>query len=131
MSQGAGKGSRHFSFKELVCKCGCGRMEIPQAFLAKLEELRLAYNKPMIVSSGYRCPRHNAAVSSSGGTGPHTAGAVDIAVSGADAHRLLQMACLVGFAGIGIKQHGPFSGRFIHLDDLPPTTHPRPRLWTY
>ena len=123
--------TKHFSRAELQCKCGCGRMEIPAELLRKLEELREAFARPMIVSSGYRCPRHNAAVSNTGNAGPHTMGAVDIAVAGADAHRLLHLAFLVGFTGIGIKQKGPFPGRFIHLDDLPVSIHPRPRVWSY
>lgn len=123
--------TEHFSYNELKCKCGCNRMAIPQPFLDKLEELRTAFNKPLTISSGYRCPKHNALVSSTGSTGPHTEGAVDIPVSGADAHKLLHLAMMIGFSGIGLKQKGPLGSRFIHLDDLPPNTHLRPRVWTY
>jgi uncharacterized protein YcbK (DUF882 family) len=125
--------TKHFTREELQCKCGCGRMEIPQEFLNKLEKLRKAFGKPMVITSGYRCPAHNSDVSETGAAGPHTLGAVDVSVAGADAHLLLQHANVVGFSGIGIKQKGPFSGRFVHLDDLPVTdnTHPRPRVWTY
>jgi len=123
--------TEHFSHQELACRCGCGRMEIPVSFLDKLEELRTAFDKPMIITSGYRCPKHNNDVSGSGQDGPHTQGAVDISVSGEDAHRLLQLAFIVGFTGIGINQKGSFSGRYIHLDDLPPNNRPRPRVWSY
>jgi len=120
----------HFSLRELQCRC-CGRMGIDQDFLNRLEDLRTAYGKPMIINSGYRCPDYNDRISSTGRTGPHTVGAVDVRISGAEAHRLLHLAMIVGFTGIGIKQHGPMAGRFIHLDNL--TTHdkPRPRVWTY
>jgi len=121
----------HFTLAELQCHCGCGRMEIPTAFLDKLENLRVAYNKPMIITSGYRCPGHNAAVSHTGDGGPHTVGAVDIQISGPDAHQLLEHACRIGFSGIGIKQAGLTAGRFIHLDDLDISAHPRPRVWSY
>ena len=120
----------HFSYAELVCKCGCGRMETDPAFLAKLEDLRVAFGKPMTVTSGYRCPRHNAEVSHTGTAGPHTIGAADIAVSGEDAYTLVQLAMACGFSGIGIKQSGDFPGRFVHLDNLP-FSWPRPRIWTY
>lgn len=123
--------TEHFSMAELECKCGCGRMEVPKGFLDKLEELRAAYGKPMIITSGYRCPKHNNAVSASGFDGPHTLGAVDIAVSGADAHELLQHAFMIGFTGIGIKQKGHLLSRLVHLDDLPVHIHPRPRVWSY
>lgn len=121
----------HFTLKELQCRCGCGRMGMDQAFLERLEDLRIAYGKPMIINSGYRCPDYNDRISSTGRTGPHTLGAVDVRISGAEAHRLLAMAMLIGFTGIGVKQHGPGGGRFIHLDNLPAHNHPRPRVWTY
>lgn len=122
----------HFKLRELACRC-CGRMGIDPAFLERLEDLRAAYGRPMIINSGYRCPDYNAKVSTTGRTGPHTIGAVDVRISGTEAHRLLHMALMIGFTGIGIKQHGPHSGRFIHLDNLPTHTasHPRPWIWTY
>lgn len=123
--------TEHFSYRELQCKCGCGRMETDNAFLLRLEDLRRAFGKPMIIGSGYRCPEHNDRVSSTGRTGPHTIGAVDIRISGPDVHTLLQMAMIVGFTGIGVKQHGPMAGRFIHFDNLPVHTFLRPRVWTY
>ncbi|MEO5330361.1 MAG: D-Ala-D-Ala carboxypeptidase family metallohydrolase, partial [Magnetococcus sp. THC-1_WYH] len=52
----------------------------------RLENLRREFNRPMPVSSGYRCPMHNARVSKTGFSGPHTTGqAVDIVISGEDA----------------------------------------------
>lgn len=120
----------HFSLSELQCKCGCGQALMDKVFLAKLEDLRQGMGQPLTVTSGYRCPAHNLACSATGAHGPHTMGcAVDIAIAGPDAHRLLLLAMHIGFTGIGISQRG--SGRFIHLDDLPVHTHPRPRVWSY
>jgi uncharacterized protein YcbK (DUF882 family) len=113
----------------LACSC-CGARGMADAFLDRLDVLRLAFGKPLSISSGYRCPKHNAAVSSSGPNGPHTTGcAVDIPVSGADAYRLVQLATAQGFRGIGIAQKGAAGTRFIHLDDLDGPT--RPRIWSY
>lgn len=123
--------SPHFSAAELACRCGCGFLP-PADFVRKLETLRELYGQPMRVTSAARCPAHNAVVSTTGATGPHTTGrAIDIAVTGADAHRLLVKAIVSGmFTGIGIAQKG--GRRFIHLDDLPnTTTSPRPRVWSY
>ncbi len=119
----------HFTREELTCRCGCGLMGFSAEFLEALEELRQAYGRPMAITSGYRCPKHNQTVSSTGESGPHTIGAVDVAVSGPDAHHLLLMALELGWTGIGIKQHG--ASRFIHLDRLTSRTHPRPRVWSY
>ncbi|MEO5333845.1 MAG: D-Ala-D-Ala carboxypeptidase family metallohydrolase [Magnetococcus sp. YQC-5] len=103
------------------------------AFMEKLETLRLAFGKPMPVSSGYRCPMHNAQASHTGLSGPHITGkAVDIQVSGADAYHLLALALSHGFTGIGLSQRGEHSSRFLHLDMIEPGPgRPRPAAWTY
>ena len=123
----------HFSDAELTCQCGCNRQEMDTTFLTKLETLRLAFGKPMPVSSGFRCPMHNAQASHTGLSGPHTTGlAVDIRVSGEDAYHLLALALQHGFTGIGLSQRGAHSSRFLHLDMIKPGPgRPRPTLWTY
>lgn len=120
----------HFPDKELFCKCGCGRLPNPE-FMAKVENLRMRAGFPMPVSSGFRCPEHNAKVSSTGAWGPHTTGrAIDIAVSHSRAMELVRLALTSGFTGIGINQKG--NARFIHLDDLPDgEKQPRPTIWSY
>ncbi len=123
----------HFSEAELTCHCGCRRQEMDQNFMAKLEALRLEFGKSMPVTSGFRCPMHNAQSSKTGLSGPHITGkAVDIQVSGADAHRLLTLALQHGFTGVGLKQVGPHRSRFVHLDAIEPGPgRPRPTIWTY
>ena len=123
----------HFSHKELACHCGCGRMEMRDPFMRKLEELRTSFGKPMRITSAYRCPNHNERVSKTGRNGPHTTGqAIDIQVSGEDAFDLLFFAIGFGFAGIGINQRGPHANRFVHLDRLEGLIdRPRPRIWSY
>jgi len=120
--------TKHFHIEELACKC-CGQMGFAPDFLQALESLRVAYGKPMIVSSGYRCPKHNGDVSTTGGSGPHTIGAVDVLVRGADALHLIDVALGAGWTGFGISQKG--ASRFIHLDRLNDVGHPRPIIWSY
>lgn len=56
------KYSPHFSKKELACKC-CGEPgPIASELIEALEELRKMAGCPLIVTSGYRCKRHNAEV---------------------------------------------------------------------
>ena len=58
---------KHFTYKELCCKC-CGRL--PPEAKENLESLvnnvldpvRELYGSPIHVSSAFRCPLHNAAV---------------------------------------------------------------------
>lgn len=86
-------------------------------FLDALYRLRERYNKPIIISSGYRCPEYNDRISSTGRDGAHTTGlAVDILVSGSDARELLALAS--EFPRVGVSQKGEHSTRFIHLDCL-------------
>lgn len=120
----------NFSVNELKCK-HCGQEKIIPTFMDRLQGLRKDYGKPMKITSGYRCPEHNASVSKTGSDGVHTTGrAVDIQVFGKDAYDLLHLALLHGFTGIGISQNGQMDKRFIHLDDLPDKNH-RPRIWSY
>ena len=101
-------------------------------FMLKLVALRERVGFPMPVTSGYRSPEDNAAISTTGADGPHTTGrAVDVSISGENAYKLIAAALSAGFSGIGIKQHGPTNGRYVHLDDLTSPEYPRPRIWTY
>lgn len=121
---------RHFKVSEFNCS-HCGENRMDTAFMEQLDELRHMYGKPLTVTSGYRCPEHNAAVSSTGRTGPHTTGrAADLAVDRANALQLLKLALALGFTGIGVQQKG--GGRFLHVDNLPNAPgQPRPTLWSY
>ena len=97
-------------------------------FMDILQSIRLAYDQPMQITSGYRCSEHNEAVSSTGNGGPHTTGrAVDIGCRGANALNLLAIAIRHGISGVGVSQKG--ESRFLHLDDAP--VNPRPAIWSY
>lgn len=121
----------HFKREEVACKCGCGLVP-PQSFMDRLERVRVRVGFPMPVNSGARCQEYNAKVSGTGLTGPHTKGAVDVGVSGKQALDVIHAAQAEGMTGIGAKQHGPYTGRFVHLDDLPNEPgQPRPHLWSY
>ena len=124
-----------FSREELQCRCGqfCDyACPMDSEFMKRLDDLREHFGKPLKVTSGYRCAKHNSNVSSTGVSGPHVSGkAIDFGISRGDAHALLGIAMSMSFSGIGIAQKG--SGRFIHLDDLTATetNNMRPWLWSY
>jgi uncharacterized protein YcbK (DUF882 family) len=121
---------RHFKLSEFACR-HCGENLIDHVFVSELDELRHRLGFPIAITSGYRCPTHNAKVSSTGLTGPHTTGrAADLGVARERAYEVLQTAMLMKFTGIGVKQHG--GSRFIHLDQLPNAPgQPRPTIWSY
>lgn len=121
---------KFFSLEEFACK-HCGVNLIQESFVDKLDTLREAFGKPLKVNSGYRCPEHNNAVSTTGLHGPHTTGrAVDFQLSGADAFDLMKVAFHLNiFMGVGVNQKGVQSSRFVHIDDL--LTPSRPGVWSY
>jgi uncharacterized protein YcbK (DUF882 family) len=119
---------RYFKREDFACKCGkCVGNLIDDTFIFRLDELRHRCGFPLIVSSGYRCPEHNAAVSSTGLAGPHTTGkAADFAVDRAKARTVIGVASNMAFSGLGVNQKG--GGRFIHVDDV---DRPFATIWSY
>ena len=118
-----------FSADDWRCK-HCGENHTDPKHMARIDELRRRVGFPIVLSSGYRCPVHNQAVSSTGPNGPHTRGASDLLVDRLKAYIVLRVAFEMGFTGIGVKGHGP--SRFVHLDDLPNDEgQPRPTVWSY
>jgi uncharacterized protein YcbK (DUF882 family) len=119
----------YFTLEELTCRCGCGAVAMNDPFMLHAVALRDACGFPFPVTSGYRCAIHNAATGGVG-DGPHSRGyAIDISVSRFNATILVRAALSMGFRGVGVKQHGPDAGRFVHIDDDP--TRGSQILWTY
>lgn len=120
---------RYFTSEEMACSC-CGVERMDGDFMHALDDVRRDLNKPLLVSSGYRCAAHNAAVSTTGPHGPHTTGrAVDVLVYGKDAYEVLSLALVHRFTGIGVSQRGPHGSRFLHLDMVDEPG--RPWIWSY
>jgi len=111
----------HFGLDELGCRCGCGLARFQPGALDQLELLRVAYGKPMRVTSACRCSTYNARVSvmaplrslhiGDRETRPGHQGAMafDIAVAGEDKGALFALAWRQGWS-IG------WNKQFLHLD---------------
>lgn len=119
-----------FTPAEMACR-KTQLLIIDPTFMDLLQSLRTAVGVPFPVTSGYRSPAHNQAVSSTKSLiGPHTdSQAVDIAVRFGDAFELIKAAPSYGFTGIGARQHGKATKRFIHLDCWVGRNFPA--FWTY
>jgi hypothetical protein len=66
--------SPHFHSTEFRCKCGCGKIYIDENLVNKLEKIFSKLNaSKCIISSGYRCPKHDKNVGGNG-YGQHTKG---------------------------------------------------------
>ena len=125
--------TKNFSVAELQCSC-CGLSDMDPDFMKILQNIRDEMKRPLKISSGVRCAKRNAEVSSTGSNGPHVprengTAASDILIAGADALRLIDIARKHGVSGVGISQRGPHNKRFIHIDTI--TDHPRPTMWSY
>lgn len=110
-----------------ACQCGCGAGfdDMDRDFMRRLDQARMIAGVPFRINSGYRCPEHNAKVSSTGANGPHTSGkAVDIATpDNRTRHKVLTALVLSGFHRIGVAR------TFIHVDD--DETKDREVVWLY
>ncbi len=114
--------TKNFTRSELQCSCGCRRCAMDVNLLTALQSIRDNMNKPLIITSGFRCADHN---KRSGGStrSQHLVGkAVDISIKDwpiAEAYRLLSFALKESkINGFG------FHELFIHIDcrDTPRTS---------
>jgi uncharacterized protein YcbK (DUF882 family) len=107
--------SKYFTAAELQCQCPRKENGIDPNFVKRLDELREKFGLPLVISSGYRCPEHNAAV---GGVpkSQHMQGiAADIytaKMNSVDKYRLLQCVLSLGFT-VGVKFD------LLHVDTRP------------
>lgn len=104
----------YFTDKELMCKCGCGKVSMNEDFMKKLNKARDMAGKGWKVNSAYRCAAHNKAVGGVAGSS-HTKGyAVDIsATSSQKRFEIVSNAMKAGINRIGIGK------TFVHLDTDP------------
>jgi len=106
--------SPHFNLSEFACPC-CRRIMLHPLLLEKLEKLRKIIEKPVYITSGYRCFEYNRKV---GGVANsyHCIGlAADIKVKDINLIELLGYAEEIDFAGIGLYE----KKNFLHLDVRP------------
>lgn len=109
----------HFAWSDIVCPC-CQRVMLTDQLwrhMDALEALREQLDFGLIINSGYRCPKHNAAVGSSKNsqhmifaTDVRPAYSGDIRLDNARLETLFDRAEAHGFTGIGRYR------TFAHLD---------------
>ena len=121
--------SNWVNFKPEEFQCShCQELKIFSGTMDLLQSARSLLG-PLSITSGYRCPEHNQAVSKKTGlNGPHTTGkAVDISVKDSQHRKQLITYFAPKVTGLGIAKS------FIHIDLL--TTDDgfemRPNCWVY
>lgn len=118
--------SKNFDSAEFRCKCGCGFDTPDKELISKLQRARDIYAKPMFITSGCRCPKHNKNVGGVSSSAHITGKAADIATpSGKERFLIIKALLEAGFTRIGIN----FSKNFVHVDV--DSTKPSPTIFSY
>ena len=113
----------HFLYNEFSCPC-CHKNIMQDPFLARLDAARTLAGVPFVITSGYRCVRHNIVIGGSK-TSAHLDGwAADIAAEDPRTReRIIYGLIMAGFNRIGIKEN------MIHVDSHP--DKPSNVIWSY
>lgn len=106
--------SNNFNSTEFDChgrEC-CSKTLINEKLVEYLQKIREHFGKPITITSGYRCVKHNSSPTVGGATGSrHTKGdAADIVVSGVTPAEVAKYAESIGIKGIGLYSN------FVHID---------------
>lgn len=104
----------NFSPQEIASK-GEGELLIDEASMDKLQALRTALGKPLIITSAYRSAAHNARVKGAKNSQHRLGKAFDVIMTNQDPAAFERAARAAGFTGFG---HYPKSG-FMHIDTGP------------
>jgi hypothetical protein len=103
-----------FSPREIASK-GEGEIIIDEQALDKLQKLRDALGKPLVLTSAYRSPAHNKRVGGAKNSRHMQGDAFDVRMENHDPHAFEMAARAAGFTGFG---YYPKSG-FMHIDTGP------------
>lgn len=106
----AGTDKPPFVESEFVCHCGCGQVHLNPRLIPTLIRVREKFGRPMIITSGYRCPSWNALVSASGGREHVDGEAADVLCTSNFLRFELLAACLE----VALKRLG-IDSTFIHI----------------
>lgn len=95
---------KHFKLKEFACK-HCGEIKVDVDLLVRLEEVRRRIgNRPIIVTSGYRCPTHNARVGGAKNSQHKYGRAADIRANGVSVKEMNRVCDKVFYdGGVGLN----------------------------
>lgn len=110
--------SKNFSVHEFDCKgkgC-CTETLIDEQLITYLQKIRDHFEKPVTISSAYRCAKHNAKVANAATRSKHMLGmATDIYINGVAPAEIAKYAESIGILGIGLYETAK-DGYFVHVD---------------
>ena len=113
----------YFKIEEFACSC-CGKNKIDTQFVKKLDDARRLAKIPFIITSGYRCEKHNKEVGGKADSAHLKGVAADISCQTSTSRYLIVNALIrAGFNRIGIAKD------FIHCDI--DKDKPQEVIWIY
>lgn len=109
--------SEHFNSDEFDCHGSgcCSQTLINEKLVEYLEKIREHFGKPITITSGYRCVKHNRNVGGATGSRHAKGDAADIVVSGVRPAEVAKYAESIGIKGIGLYETSK-DGHFVHID---------------
>lgn len=109
--------SANFKSTEFDChgKGCCSETLVDQKLVKYLQKIREHFNKPVNISSGYRCEIHNRNVGGATGSRHSKGQAADIYINGVKPAEIAKYAESIGILGIGLYETNK-DGHFVHID---------------
>ena len=102
--------TRNFTTDEMACSC-CGKADMDEEFMKVLQSIRDEMQRPLKITSGYRCQEHNLKIGGRVGSSHLKGLAADLSYNGSRERYLILNALIqVGINRIGIAK------TFIHVD---------------
>ena len=111
--------SENFESTEFDChgRGCCSQTKIDDRLIEYLQNIHDHFGKPVLVRkhSGYRCPKHNAAVGGAKGSKHLYGMAADFSIKGVAPAEIAKYAESIGILGIGLYETAK-DGFFVHID---------------
>ncbi len=101
-----------FKKSEFRCRCGCGSDEMNETLIRVAERMRNNYNRPVTVTSGRRCTKHNANVGGVSNSRHLSGKAMDFCVVGKTAKQVLDYVQKQP----EIRYAYAIDGTYVHMD---------------
>lgn len=105
-------GVKYFRKAEFACKCGCGADEMEEKLIRIADGVRAHFGKPITVSSGRRCAKHNANVGGVSNSRHLKGKAMDFCVSGKTSAQVLAYVQKLN----GIRYAYAIDSKYVHMD---------------